>query len=360
MKSTTMVATAALCLVAPLAGAGALTFAHGFQPAHIVCAHGLDPWMACVAERGGGEIEFNHFPGDQISSHQGAVDALNSGLTQIFGVILSYVSEEMPNGISLLPDMGRSSAELVATYRKALETDGRLIQEYHANQLQPIFLNLLPPYKFLSGVGPVDTIEKFANLKASIGGGSQMMMAQAMGAGPVYITAADLYVSMRRKTVDGTFLTLASAKPHSLTAVMNAVSANGSFGSGELSRRRCAGRSAGHFDARLPGAQSGGAGRAGQHPARADPVRFGCGALLCQCGQCAAPQTLRGDGQHHRHPRLLQPDAGGGGWNRPADPSPRPENPPPRPLAGGQRGGPDLPPHPEPIDPVELARFDDF
>ncbi|ABL71300.1 TRAP transporter substrate-binding protein [Paracoccus denitrificans] len=232
MKTVAAV-VATLLGTASFAHAETLVFAHGFQPAHVVFAHGVEPWMECVAQKGEGRVTFTHFPGGQISTHPAAIDSLNSGVAQVSAVILSYVSEKMPlNGVTLLPDMGNSSVEMVTAYRKALDEGGPLLEEYHQNQLQPILVNLLPPYQFLSGVGVVDTVEKFRNLKASIGGGSQLMMAESMGTSPVYITAADMYVAMQRKTVDGTFLTLASAKPYSLTEVMNAVSANGSFGSG--------------------------------------------------------------------------------------------------------------------------------
>lgn len=213
--------------------AQSLVFAHGFQPAHVVFANGIEPWMACVQDREDGSVTFQHFPGGQITTHPAAVDALNSGITQVSAVIISYVSEKMPvNGIALLPDMGDTAVEMVTAYRKVLDAEGPMLAEYHENRLQPIFVNLLPPYQFLSAVGPIDSVEKFRQLKTSIGGGSQTMMAESLGTSPVYITAADMYVAMQRRTVDGTFLTLASAKPYSLTEVMNAVSSNGSFGSG--------------------------------------------------------------------------------------------------------------------------------
>lgn len=210
-----------------------LVLGHGYQPSHALAEHGITPWMACVEERSAGEISFQHFPSAQVVSHDGAVDALNQGLAQVAMVIVAYASEKLPlNGIPFLPDMGTTAHEMNTAYRRMLDAGGPLADEFAANGLTPIFVNLLPAYQIMSTVGPIDTPEKFAGLKVRVSGGSPTLMAEALGARPVAITGADMYVAMQRHTVDATFLTLSSAKPYGLPELINATSSNGAFGTG--------------------------------------------------------------------------------------------------------------------------------
>lgn len=223
----------AASLSATAVSAETLIVAHGFAPNHSLAERGIMPWMACVEEKTSGAISFNHFPSGQISSHPAAVDSLNNGIAQVSAIIIAYASDKLPlNGITLLPDMGTTAAEMVAAWRKSLQAGNPLADELAANKVHPLLLNLLPAYQIMSTVGPIDTLEKFKGLKTRVGGGSTTLMASALGATPVEISASDMYLAMQRRTVDATFLTLSSAKPYSLPELVNAMSSNGSFGSG--------------------------------------------------------------------------------------------------------------------------------
>ncbi|ABL71337.1 TRAP transporter substrate-binding protein [Paracoccus denitrificans] len=210
-----------------------LVLAHGYAPSHNVLVHGIVPWMACVRDGTQNAYDFDHFPSGQISGHTQSVSSLNSGLADLSVIVVAYSSDKVPmNGIPLLPGMGTTSVEMVGAYRRALSQDGILAGEYAAIDTVPLLVSILPAYQVFSTIGPIDTLEKFAGFKVRVSGGSPTFMAQSLGAIPIEINATDMYIALQRKTVDGTFLTMSSAKPYAIHELVNAVSTNGSFGSG--------------------------------------------------------------------------------------------------------------------------------
>lgn len=209
-----------------------LTVAHGYQPNHTITADGIVPWMECVKERTEGEIEFTHFPSGQLSAHTESIETLSSGVADISQVVIAYETHKIPlNGIPFLPDMGDSSVEMVTAYREVLSKGGPLRDELKRNDLVPLLVNVLPPYQLMSAIGPIDTREKFNGVPIFVSGAG-LMIAQALDATPVDISAADLYMAMERGTLDATFLAYPSAPAYGLDEVVNAMSGNGIFGSG--------------------------------------------------------------------------------------------------------------------------------
>lgn len=209
-----------------------LTVAHGYQPNHTITADGIVPWMNCVKERTEGEIEFTHFPSGQLSAHTESIETLNNGVADLSQVVIAYETQKIPlNGLPFLPDMGDSSIEMVTAYREVLNDGGPLRDELENNDLVPLLVNVLPPYQLMSAIGPIDTKEEFNGVPIFVSGAG-LMIAQALDASPVDISAADLYMAMERGTIEAAFLAYPSAPAYSLHEVVNAMSGNGIFGSG--------------------------------------------------------------------------------------------------------------------------------
>ncbi|WP_323032496.1 TRAP transporter substrate-binding protein DctP [Paracoccus sp. (in: a-proteobacteria)] len=231
MKALAFVAGGALSAAPALADN--LLVAHGYAPAHMITQHGIEPWMACVREATGGDVEFQHMAAGQVVNFNGAMDALDQGLAQVSVVLLASASNRLPlNGIALLPGLGDSSQEMVAAYRNALDAEGPIRDEMAASGLRPVLVNLLPPYQIVATSEPVDSIERFKGLKVRVGGGAMNMTMNALGASPVEIGGGEMYVAMERGTVDATILTLSSIKTYGLQDIVRSISGNASLGSG--------------------------------------------------------------------------------------------------------------------------------
>lgn len=224
-------------LAAWLAGnyvaAETLTVSHGYPPNHVIAEQGIDPWMACVKEQTSGDIDFNYFPGGQIASVKDSLDAINGGLSQVSTVVVPYLSHKLPlNGITMLPDMGNTSKEMVDAYRALLNQGGPALDEWKAIGVRPLVINMLPVFQMVSTVGVIDSLEEFEGLKIRSAGGLLNFTINALGASPVEMPAGDMYVALQRGTLDAAFLALASVNPYSVDELADAVSVNGPFGGG--------------------------------------------------------------------------------------------------------------------------------
>lgn len=210
-----------------------LNFAHGFAPSHTVYAHGIGPWMECVKDKSAGDISFDELPSGQVVKYQSAIESLNNGVTQVSALVTAYSSDKLPiNGITILPDMGDTSVQEVSTWRAQLDAGGPIADEFKAINVRPVLISLLPPYQLMSTKGPVTSMDGFKGLKVRAAGGSTNLMIESLGATAVEITTPDMYVALQRGTLDATALTLASVKTYGIEELVNAISTNGSFGSG--------------------------------------------------------------------------------------------------------------------------------
>jgi len=232
LKTTTLAVACAAALCVPAAQAEKLSLAHGFPPSHAVVTKGFQPFMACVQDGTKGAITFDHFPSGQVATFNTALDTLNKGLAQVSGIIVATASSKLPlNGVAMLPDMGNTSVELVTAYRKTLSAGGPLADEFRANKVRPLLVNLLPPFQVLGGAQAIDSLDKFRGKKMRVSGGTMNFMANSLESTPVEVSA-DMYFAMKQGTLDGLFLALSSVKPYNLQEIVKSISGNGSFGSG--------------------------------------------------------------------------------------------------------------------------------
>lgn len=229
---TATVAAAAILMAGQSASAEHFTVGNGFSPTHFFGKDLTEPWMTCVEEGTGKGITFDYYPSGQIAAATATLDALNSGLLDISAVSIGYVTNKLPlSGISMLPDMGQTSKQMVAAYRTALKEIPELAEELRANGIQPLVINLFPPYQILARGEPIDTADKFEGKLIRSAGAANTLTLRELGASPVEMPAADIYIALERGTVDAALLGLSSIKNYSLHELVKSISANGQFGS---------------------------------------------------------------------------------------------------------------------------------
>lgn len=233
LKLTAGIALASLSLFsASAATAQKLTVAHGFSPTHFLSTHVVEPWMQCMGDATAQGLTFDYYPSGQITAANVSLDALNNGLTQLSTVSVGYVSNKMPlNGLSMLPDMGDNSVEMLRAYRAMLEQNEAFRREHADNRIRPLVVNMLPVYQLVSKGAPIDTPEKLRGSIIRSSGGAMNLALTAVGAAPTEMPAGDLYIAIERGTVDGALSALSSIKPYSLQELLKSVSSNGKFGS---------------------------------------------------------------------------------------------------------------------------------
>jgi TRAP-type transport system periplasmic protein len=225
-------AAAALMGAATAASAQTLIVTTNVPPVHWASTKGGEPFMACVKQATGGKLDFNYFPSGQLANFFQSLDAVNKGIAHISYIVVSAQTDKLPlNNISLLPDMGETVVEMTNAYRKALNANGLMAQEYAQNRIRPLLINMFPQYQMHSRGEPMDSLAKLSAKKISTGGGALMVTLSSVGANAIELPPTDLYLAIQNGTIDGTMLALASIKPYKLQEVVKSMSANGSFGS---------------------------------------------------------------------------------------------------------------------------------
>lgn len=198
---------------------------------HFGVTEGMQPFMDCVTAETEGAITFSFYPSGQLASAESSLDALGNGIADIAYIVPQRASSKMPlTNVPVLPNMGDSSGEISAAYRKALEADGLLAEELRRNNLTLLTVNQYPPYQVGFTGGVVDTLDGFEGLKLRVIGGSASSTATVLGAVPVELSAADVYIALQRGTVDGVFFPIAGMQAFKLNEVTKAISTNANFG----------------------------------------------------------------------------------------------------------------------------------
>ncbi|WP_417209759.1 TRAP transporter substrate-binding protein DctP [Antarctobacter sp.] len=229
MKSICL-ATLLTGLAATTATAETLILSTNNSPTHFTTKHAIEPFMACVKERSGGELDFNFFPSSQIASAKASVDSINDGLAHVSYVVVTSNSDKLPiANISVLPGMGSSVKGMVDAWRKVITDGGPMKDELDENHIVPLTVHMYPPYQLGLTGEKLDSIEDFAGLKLRVAGGAQVFAVNSLGAVPVQISAGDAYVAMQNGTVDGYMLAVTSIDSYSLQEVSGSITSNGAF-----------------------------------------------------------------------------------------------------------------------------------
>ena len=232
LVSTAALAASVLLAAMPARAAEKLIVTTNVPPVHWASTQGGEPFMKCVKEATKGDIDFNYFPSGQIAGFTKSLDAVNDGLAQISYIVVSAQTDKLPlNGIPILPELGRNVVEMTRAYRKAIDANGLLMQEYAKNRIRPLMINMFPPYQMMSRADAMDTLDKIRGKKISSGGGSLIVTLKALGANAIEMAPSDIYLALQQGTVDGTMLALASVKPYKLQEVLKSVTSDAHFGS---------------------------------------------------------------------------------------------------------------------------------
>ncbi|MFC3104978.1 TRAP transporter substrate-binding protein [Salinisphaera aquimarina] len=206
-------------------------FADSFPLSHTLSKDGTVWWMSRVKTLTDGDIQFQHFPAEQLAKASEILQKIQDGVVQAGYVGTGYVSDELPlNGAVMLPGEVTDTVQASRAYWKLLKSDGPLRQEFLDNDVVPIYAVLLPPYQLVLKRGPVSSLADLKGLKLR-STGSLNLVVNAVGASPVAMAAPDAYLAIQRGTLDGTVLPVTSIAPYKIDEVTKSLSTNGRFGS---------------------------------------------------------------------------------------------------------------------------------
>lgn len=222
---------AASIAIASSATAETLILSANVPPTHWASTEGLEPYMACVTDATKGDIDFSYYPTEQLATARESLNAVNGGIAQLSFLVPSVMTDRFPlNNIPMLPDMGDDVVAMTKAYRQLLNEGGPILEEFEGNRVKPLLLNMYPPYQIMSVGAPIKTVADFEGKKISVFGGAQSFTVKSLGAVPIEMGGADIYVALQQGTVDGNIYALPSAKSWKLNEVVKSISTNANFG----------------------------------------------------------------------------------------------------------------------------------
>ena len=134
----------------------------GSPPGHIISDGGVEPWMACVTDALGDEIEFNYFPAGQLVALRELQSGLENGIANAVPIPVGYASDRLPlNNVSMLPGLGTSAQQIIGSYSRLIREDEAIAAEFAEINAVPIWAMGFPPYQIISTGPAMRTLADF-------------------------------------------------------------------------------------------------------------------------------------------------------------------------------------------------------
>lgn len=191
-------------------------------------------FMETVKRATRGQVEFEHYPSEQMGKAKDLLALTVSGAVDIGSVMPSYVSEKMPlSAVAELPGGFASSCEGTLAYWK-LARDGVLAaKEYAPNGIRALFVLVSAPYQVLMKQ-KADSVKALEGRKLRSTGASTDIAIRKLNAVPIRMAAPEIYESLSRGTLDGVVVSYAAAVSYNLHTLVKSVTADENFGSAVL------------------------------------------------------------------------------------------------------------------------------
>jgi TRAP-type C4-dicarboxylate transport system substrate-binding protein len=191
--------------------------------------------MSEVTKLTHGEIDFQHYPAEQLGKGKDLLTLLQSGVTDMALVVGPYVAEQMPlSGVIELPGgFGTSCQGAKALWSLAV---GGILEktELQPNGIRMIAAVVQPPFQVFVSKPRLETLKDLAGLKLRTTGGPMDLMARKLGAVPVRLAAPEVREAISRGTIDGGVLATVSIGSYNLTPLIKSATLNENFGSAAL------------------------------------------------------------------------------------------------------------------------------
>ncbi|WP_420392234.1 TRAP transporter substrate-binding protein DctP [Acuticoccus sp.] len=221
-----------LILAAGTAAAQEVTLrvADTFPSGHYIAQNLTQVWMDRVRELSDERVDFTYFGAGQLGKIPEMLDLVESGVVDVAYVPPSSYAERIPlTGVAELPGFFTDAATGTAAFNDLLASD--LIEgEFEGYAVTPLFGALLPQYQVAVAGEPIDSAEKFQDVRLRTPGGVLELAADELGALAVPMGGPEMYTAFQRGTVDATLNAYGSMESYKLNEVLRSVSTNGSFG----------------------------------------------------------------------------------------------------------------------------------
>lgn len=191
------------------------------------------PFMQEAERRSGGQVQFRHFPGEQLGKAKDLLELTTGGLADVGYVVPAYHSDRMPLTQAVeLPGVFSDYCGANRALWELTHGDGYLArEEFGPSRIVPLVTFVLPPYQLLlSSTRRVSSADDLLGLKVRSAGGAMDFLPRRLGMVPVRLTPPDTYQALSRGTIDGAILPYQSALSYKLGSVLRQGTIDATFG----------------------------------------------------------------------------------------------------------------------------------
>ena len=201
---------------------------------HYFSEPGAKYFMETVQKATNGQVEFQHYPAEQLGKAKDLPALTRSGVVDIGSVMPSYAAEKMPlSAVGELPGIFATSCEGTLAFWK-LARDGVLAQkEFQPNGLRVLFALVAAPYQLLMRQ-KIETVKSLEGKKIRALGSAVDLAMRQLKATPIRMSAPEIYESLSRGTIDGTVISYVAAMSYDLGPLAKSVTTGSGFGSAVL------------------------------------------------------------------------------------------------------------------------------
>ncbi|MBI5720827.1 MAG: TRAP transporter substrate-binding protein DctP [Rubrivivax sp.] len=191
--------------LAQASGKMVLRVADQFPQGHFVPRYGIKPWMEAVTRATNGEVQFEHYPAEQLGKAKDLLTVVQNGVADIVLFAPSYASDKMPLTAALeLPGLFDTSCKGSQVFAKLAAPEGILgRQEYAPNGVRVLFAAVYPPYQMVSAKRSIATLKDVDGMKLRVLGGAMDLTVRRMGGVPVRMASTEAFEAISRGTLDG-------------------------------------------------------------------------------------------------------------------------------------------------------------
>jgi TRAP-type C4-dicarboxylate transport system substrate-binding protein len=186
-----------------------IRFADDIPKTHPISVYGTKFWMDRVTEKTYGRVTFEWYPAGQLGHGRDLLTLVQSGAVDMASTGPSYTPDKLPlSAVAELPAMFPDiCAGSRAMWTMTKFGGGGLLdqREYTPLGLHVVFAFTNPPYEIQTVKQPVASPLDVKGLKFKTLGGASDDAARLLGAVPVQMSVADLFLGLQRGTVDGRF-----------------------------------------------------------------------------------------------------------------------------------------------------------
>jgi len=154
-----------------------------------------------ITERTDGAVTFEWYPLAQLFKPTEAIASVGAGVADLSILVFTYEAGRVPLGsVEGLPFAFETPEQVLEVYRRGWDMLQAEVAPFNVKLLS---YNAAQPHVLCTKDKPVRTIDDVKGLKIRGAGGLEDMMLEAIGAIPVTMSSADVYLAIQTGVLDG-------------------------------------------------------------------------------------------------------------------------------------------------------------